>query len=116
MSLLLNSEMLAHAYDYLACQPPFSKWNLPHSEDVKFSVIRKRDRFAHYQKIGDVHHIVFSTRYVGRHEVLISTMAHELIHLHMSASCMSTRDPHGKAFQKFADRICKLHEFDRLVF
>jgi hypothetical protein len=26
------------------------------------------------------------------------------------------RDPHGKAFQKFADRVCKIHEFDRLTF
>jgi predicted SprT family Zn-dependent metalloprotease len=116
MALLLNAEMLAHAYDYLCCQPPFNKWNLPPSEDVRFSVIKKRDRYAHYQMKCGVHHIVFSSRYVGRHEVLIATMAHELIHLHMESLCMDTRNPHGAAFHKFADRICKIHEFDRLVF
>jgi hypothetical protein len=26
------------------------------------------------------------------------------------------RDHHGAAFQKFADRVCKIHEFDRLTF
>lgn len=116
MSLTLNPEMLAHAYDYLCCTPPFNKWNLPASEDVKFSISRKRDRFAHYQMIGGVHHIVFSTRYVGRHESLIATMAHELIHLHMAESCVDEKNDHGPAFQKYADRVCKLHEFDRLIF
>lgn len=116
MTIQLNPEMLAHAYEYMACQPPFSKWNLPSSEDVKFSVIKNKDRFAHHQRIGDVHHIVFSSRYVGRHELLLATMSHELIHLHMDQACMSMKNPHGAAFQKFADRICKLHEFDRLIF
>lgn len=116
MPLPLSAEMLAHAYDYLACQPPFNKWNLPPSEDIKFAVIKKKDRYAHYQMIGGVHHIAFSSRYVGRHEILIATMAHELIHLHVEASCISTASPHGAAFNKFADRICKIHEFDRLIF
>src|ERR1700691_5031084 len=89
MSLHLTPEMLACAYDYLCCQKPFSKWNLPPSEDVKFSVIKKKDRYAHHQMIGGVHHIVFSSTYVGRHELLIATMAHELIHLHMEQACMS---------------------------
>lgn len=116
MPIALNAEMLAHAYDYLICQKPFSLWNLPPSEDIKFSVSKQKDRFAHHQMIGGVHHIVFSSRFVGRHELLISTMAHELIHVHQEHSCINSRNPHGKAFQRFADRICKIHEFDRLNF
>lgn len=116
MTLQLNPEMLAHAYEYLSCQPPFNAWNLPPSEDVKFSVNRKKDRFAYYQMIGGVHHIVFSSRFVGRHELLIATMAHEMIHVHQEHSCINFRNPHDSAFQKYADRICKIHEFDRLIF
>src|ERR1035437_9191213 len=73
MPIPLTAEMLAHAYDYLACQPPFSKWNLPPSEDVKFSISKNKYRFAHYQMIGGIHHLVFSSRFIGRHELLIAT-------------------------------------------
>ena len=116
MTLPLTKEVLEAAYDYLCGFPPFNKWNLPPSEDVKFSTSKRKDRFAHYQMIGGVHHIMLSSHFVGRHEILIATMAHELIHLHMEASCISANNPHDAAFQKFADRICKIHEFDRLIF
>jgi len=114
MPLVLTPEMLACAYDYLACQDPFKGWNLPHSEDVKFSVSRKRDRYAHYQMIGGVHHIVVSKLFVGRHELLLSTLAHEMTHLHQEQCCLPTS--HDVAFHKFADKICRIHEFDRLIF
>ena len=116
MPIPLNAEMLAHIYDYLACQPPFSKWNLPPSEDIKFSISRKRDRFAHYQCIGSDHHIVVSSHFVGRHETLVATVAHEMIHLHCELAGITTSNPHDATFHKYADRICKLHEFDRLIF
>lgn len=116
MPLPLNKETLAAAYDYLCELPPFNKWNLPHSEDVKFSVIRKSDRFAHYQMVGGVHHIAVSSMFVGRHESLLSSLSHEMVHLHIEASGMSTDNPHDAVFHKLADKVCKLHDFDRLTF
>jgi hypothetical protein len=116
VAIQLNVEMLAHAYDYLCCQKPFNTWNLPPSEDVKFLVIRSPDRYAHYQMVGGVHHIAVSTKFVGRHEVLIATIAHELVHLHIRAARIPMRTPHGKAFQKLADEVCRAHDFDRLTF
>lgn len=86
MPVHLTPEMLALAYDYLACQKPFSGWNLPPSEDVKFRVSRHKDRFAHHQMIGGVHHLVFSSRFVGRHETLLATLSHELIHVFQEQS------------------------------
>lgn len=116
MPIQLTPEMLALAYDYLAVQKPFSSWNLPPSEDVKFSVSRHKDRFAHHQMVGGVHHLVFSSRFVGRHDSLLVTLAHELIHIHQEESCMMRDNPHDAAFHKLADKVCKLHEFDRLTF
>lgn len=116
MPIPLSAEMLAHAFDYLACQPPFSKWNLPHSEDVKFSVIKRKDRTAHYAFTGGKHCIAMSSAFVGRHEMLLSSMAHEMLHLHMAQTCWNRRNPHDATFHKYADRICKIHEFDRLIF
>jgi len=116
MAITLTAEMLEHAYEYLCCQKPFNTWNLPPSEDVKFLVIRSADRYAHYQMVGGVHHIAVSTKFVGRHEVLIATIAHELIHMHCRNARIYMRNPHGKAFKKLADDVCKAHDFDRLTF
>lgn len=115
MTLPLTPEMLAHAYDYLCCCQPFNKMNMPHSEDVRFSIGRRKDRFAHYQMIGGAHHIELSSRFVGRHITLLSTLSHEMGHLYLEQNCID--DGHGPGFQKLADRICKYHpEFDRLNF
>lgn len=108
MPIQLTPEMLRLAYDYLAVQKPFSKWKLPPSKEVKFRVSRHKDRFGHHQMIGGVVHIVFSSCFVGRHETLLATMAHELIHFKDAS--------HGRVFQGLADKVCRLHEFDRLTF
>jgi hypothetical protein len=115
MTLPLNVEMLAHAYDYLCCTPPFDKWNLPPSEDVKFLIIRHKDRTAHYV-FDNGHQIAISRAYVGRHEMLLSSLAHEMAHLFMRQNCWNRRNPHDATFHKYADQICKVHEFDRLIF
>lgn len=117
MSIQLNVEMLAHAYDYLCCTAPFDKWNMPPSEDIKFLVIKSPDRYAHYQLVRDVHNIAVSTKWVNRHQSLLSTMAHEMVHLHIRSAGIRQRHAHGKAFQRLADEVCKCHvEFDRLNF
>lgn len=117
MAIPLTPEALAAAYDYLCEFPPFSKWNLPPSEDVKFVVSKHKDRFAHYQIIGGVHHIVVSSRNVNRHIALLCAIAHELVHLYLEVNCLDGKSPHGKAFHRLADRVCKSHvEFDRNTF
>jgi hypothetical protein len=116
MTLPLTTDMLAAAYEYLCCAPPFSKWNMPPSEDVKFKVIKHKDRQAHYYTFGDVHHIEISSHFVGSHNNILATMSHEMIHLHISQACLKQRGHHDKTFNKYADRVCKIHGFDRLVF
>lgn len=116
MTLTLTPEALAAAYDYLCEFPPFDKWNMPHSEDVKFLVTRHDDRFAHYQMVDGIHNIAISTKFVNRHDSLLSTMSHEMIHLHTRATKMRMRNVHGRAFQMMADEVCTIHGFDRLNF
>ncbi len=117
MSLKLTPDMLAHCYDYLCCTPPFTKWNMPPSEDIKFLVIKTADRYAHYQMVNNVHNIAVSVRWVGRHQTLLSTLAHEMVHLHIRSAGIRQRHAHGGAFQRLADEVCKEHvEFDRLNF
>lgn len=112
--LPLSPELLAYAYDYLMCLPPFSKLNMPPSEDIKFRVIKSKKIFARYFMEGGTHHIDVSNKMVGSHMVLLSTLAHEAIHLHLAE--IDACDLHGPTFQALADKVCRIHQFDRLTF
>ena len=116
MTLHISREMLAAAYGYLVCQKPFAGWKLPPSDEVKFGVIKRKDRFAHYQMRAGKHHIEFCHDSFVRHENLISTMAHEIIHLYAENNGIASAYSHGKGFQRLADRVCKIHGFDRTTF
>lgn len=112
--LPLSPDLLAHIYDYLTCLPPFDKLNMPPSDDIKFRLMKSKKIFARYFTEGGVHRIDFSSGLVGSHAVIISTMSHEMIHLHLAE--IGACDEHGPAFQALADKVCKIHGFDRLTF
>ena len=38
MTIKLNRDTIAAAYDLVRTLPPFDKWNLPEAEDVKFAI------------------------------------------------------------------------------
>lgn len=116
MTLPLSTETLRAAYDYLATTPPFSRWNMPDSEDVRFRVTRHKDRYGHYIRVGGKHEIVISASHVGRTEKLIEVMAHEMVHLHQAEACMETPSQHNMAFRRLAAAVCKAHGFDEKVF
>ena len=112
--LPLSSELLAHAYDYLSCLPPFDKLNMPDSDEIKFRVIKSRKIFARYFSEGGVHKIDFSSKLVGSHIIILATMCHEMAHLHLAE--IDACDEHGPTFSALADKICTIHGFDRLTF
>lgn len=120
MTLPLTKEMLAAAYDYLQQTPPFSRWNLPHSEDVVFSVGKALDCFAHYQWDGARHTITVSSNAVGYTSTLVNALAHECIHLHLFAtkqeSLRSGPRHHNAAFKRYAAQACKYHGWDPKAF
>lgn len=115
MTLRLTPETLAAAYDYLRTTPPFDRWNLPESEEVTFRVTRSKDTCGHYWFTApNGHQIDISLRLNRTTAGMLSTMAHEMVHLFQANSCM--RLSHDDAFHKLADQVCKLHGFDRGVF
>lgn len=115
MILPFTKEALAAAYDYLSELPPFNGWALPPSDEITFSVYKRSDRFAHYRRKDDRHYIAVSNKLVGTHQMLLSTLSHEIIHLHLTE--METRgDPHGPKFTSLAEDVCLLHGFDFLNF
>ena len=114
MAIKLNIEMLAHCYDMLAATSVMSKWNLPPSEDIKFKLVPRKKYFGRYIYDGGDHIIEISTKGVGTFNTLVSTMSHEMIHLHQSTLDIPVAD--DAAFEFFAEMVCKELELDRLAF
>ena len=121
MSLPLSKEMLAAAYDFLCTTPPFSRWNLPDSEDVTFKVVKNHKIFGcYYLNLDKGHTIEASCSSVAHTETLMKLMAHEMIHLHLEKmgweSKSTNANVHNKAFRRFASQVCKYHGFDQKAF
>lgn len=116
MTLPLNRDTLAAAYDYLVTTPPFSRWNMPESEEIRFVVDRHPGRCGGYRRENGRHVILISSRCVGFSDTLIRCMAHEMVHLHQGDVKMETGAEHNRAFWKLAERVCKVHGFDERLF
>lgn len=115
MTLQLTPDVLAHCYDMVvAASPTLTGWNLPPSEDIKFKIIKRKDRYGHHEVVGGVHHIAISSLYVSSFATLISTLVHEAIHIHQDQCDLPRAD--NKVFSAFADRLCKELELDRGTF
>lgn len=116
MTLPLTPDILRAAYDYLNSTPPFARWNLPDSDDVKF-VVSKHKQFAGWHEADRKKHtIAISIVYVGHTHTLLAIMAHEMVHLHQVHSGMHTGGEHNRAFAKLAQRVAAIHGFDPKMF
>jgi len=116
--LTLTPEMLEGAYEYLRVSPPFCSWGLPHADQVMFRVLGAKDRFGHFRgrhrkAEGDegFSEIAISAGLVKSTDLLISTMAHEMIHLYQDETG-TARGHHNPKFRKLAKRVCTIHGFD----
>ena len=119
MAIQLTPHILRQAYELLSACEPFVRWNLPDADEIKFRVAKDKNCAGwHHTKRGrPPHTIAISNRLIGSLYTLLEVMAHELIHLHMVHSKIPDTSDHGKAFQKFADQVCKAHHvFDRTIF
>lgn len=113
MALLFNKDALRAAYNYLNETPPFNKWNLPDGDDVDFQVVRGRRYFGWHTFDGRKHAIAISRATVRNTPALLTTMAHEMIHVHeREAKACRSDVQHTGAFMKWAAQVCKCHGFE----
>ena len=114
--LHLTPEILENAYEYLRGTLPFRRWNLPHADNLVFRVMGARDRYGHFKgrfkDNSDLNEIGVSQRKVHSTDMLMATMAHEMIHLHQHERGSCTRGVHNAQFRKIASRVCRVHGFD----
>jgi hypothetical protein len=115
--LHLTPDCLENAYEYLRGTLPFRRMNLPHADNLVFRVMGARDRFGHFRgrikSMPDLNEIGVSVRVVKSTDLLMATMAHEMIHLFQHENGSSTRNSHNAEFERIAARVCRIHGFDR---
>ncbi len=118
--LHLTPDSLENAYEYLCTTLPFRRMNLPHADNLVFRVMGARDRFGHFRgrikNVPDLNEIGVSIRVVKSTDLLMATMAHEMIHLYQHESGGCTRAAHNSEFERIAARVCRIHGFDRESF
>lgn len=115
MAVYPTPEIMAAAYDLLRTTLPFRGWHLPPSDDVKFCVTRHKDRAADYTFDGD-HCIRVSQLKNQTLQTLLISIAHEMCHMKEWMSGARWDVHHGAAFNRLADRVCRVHLFDRGIF
>jgi len=112
MSLPLTPDLARCAYDLLCETPPFNRWNLPDGHDVAFHIVRSRQHYGRHWLDGK-HHMELSAGLIGTLDVLLSTVGHEMIHIHEARSGTAKAGvDHGAAFRKWAAQVCKSHLWD----
>lgn len=117
MTLRLTPDVLRACYDFLNECEPFSHWALPDSDDITFKVARGKSCHGWYEFKNGKHLIAISSGMVGHTSSLISTMSHEMIHVHESnAGACRAGVEHSAAFQRWAAQVCGVHGFDPMAF
>jgi hypothetical protein len=116
--LHLTPELLESAYEYLRASPPFRGWNLPEGDQVTFRVMGAKDRFGHFrgrhiraEGADSFSEIAISAGMVRSTDLLMATMAHEMIHLYQDENGWA-RGHHNPQFRALAARVCAIHGFD----
>jgi hypothetical protein len=113
----LTPEMAEASYNLLLTTPPFRGWKLPPSDEVSFHITaHKGQRGDYYQDENRRHVIRISYRCVTQLDTLMRTMAHEMCHIQEARICRRWDVEHSSTFNRLADRVCKIHPFDRGTF
>jgi predicted metal-dependent hydrolase len=105
--LRVTPAMIEAAYNLMKTTAPFNRWKLPDSEDVEFCVTKHKDRLGDCVDAGHAFVLRVSERFHGRLDALLTTVAHEMVHIRQS-HYPAERD-HGPTFKRLAKQVCKHH-------
>ena len=118
MALKLTPYVLKQAYDLLSATEPFTSWNLPDGDEVRFVVLKTRQYDAQLWTGAGKPVISVSTERNGHINTVLSSLAHGMIHLTEVRCKIRSRgaNHHGAAFRKWAAQVCKAHGYDLKLF
>lgn len=112
MTLRLTPGILASMYRFLCATPPFKRWKLPHSDEVKFRVMVSDQWRGQHSFENGQHTIDISAKKHGHTMTTLVTMAHEMVHAKVAEDGEDKGAEHGPAFKRRAKLVCKHHGFD----
>lgn len=120
MTLHLTPAILEGAYSFLRVTPPFSRWKMPHPDELEFCVSRDRTCFgwcddSQLRSPGSPIRMVLSTACIGHTDTLIHVAAHEMVHVYQDAGKRKlwTRNvEHNADFKRRATSVARYHGFD----
>ena len=98
----LNPEVIKNLYASLYCCYPFTKWKMPLPEEIEFVVTADPETMGTYllDAGGDFEHtITISSARCGHYYTVLTTLAHEMVHM---SFCRQQNDRwlhHGKPFR-----------------
>lgn len=113
----LNSIILKEIYEMLYICEPFSKWNLPLADEIKFEVILDENVMGTYLYDDGgkyAHTIQISSARCGHLDTVIRTLAHEMIHASRHDTVTDAWLKHDKTFRRRAHMISSELGFDPL--
>lgn len=111
MSTWITDKTIKSMYSLLRSMPPFNKWNLPPAYKLKFRVIHDFDLLGEM----DVHKLVMKigTKHQEHFESVLTTVAHEMVHLSLYIDGCASFNQHRKPFRMKTAQIGDLYGFDR---
>lgn len=114
MTLRLTPYVLEAAYSFLRETAPFKGWKLPEADLVGFHVVPDPKMYADFGIENGVPIIRVSEAKNGHVLTLLTTMAHEMVHLRQHM--IGAKDAHGASFKRMAAAVCRAHGFDIRAF
>lgn len=110
----ITREVLHATYDRLLTTLPFRTMRLPVCDDVKFIVTRHQTKRGDYTYRNNWHELRVSQAVHETLHALDMTVAHEMCHMKEMVDGVWRADvAHSDYFCRLADRVCKVHLFDR---
>jgi len=119
----LTPVMLERSYEYLRATPPFNRLRMPSADAVQFAVVKSKPKNPFYGRAEldrkNPALVEICCANVKTTFDLISTMAHEMVHVHLRETSPRLKNPyapHGRKFQTLAAAVCRQHGFDPKTF
>ena len=98
----LNSEVVKNLYASLYCCYPFTKWKMPLPEEIDFVVTADPETMGTYlYDTGEdyEHTVTISSGRCGHYYTMLTTLAHEMVHMSFHRQKGEKWMQHGKPFR-----------------
>ena len=110
MSKSITVEDVATIYSMLRKMKPFKDWKLPTASQITF-IVDPELKFMGTMNMKP-YILTIGTKHQEHFVTFVTTIAHEMVHLHLYLEGVPSYNQHRKAFRTKAAEIAELFGFD----